>query len=78
MLDINLTFELQLFFGQQGKLVRNRLVLPPLLFMLLPLPVLWPPLLLLIRMQLFQLLGLALKLAQMLIFLEHVQMTLTH
>ena len=46
--------------------------------MLLPLPVLWLPLLLLIRMLLSQSLGLALKLAQMLIFLEHVQMTLTH
>ena len=39
--------------------VRNRLVLPPLLSMLLPLPVLWLPLLLLIRMLLSQSLGLA-------------------
>lgn len=58
--------------------VRNRLVLPPLLSMLLPLPVLGLPLLLLIRMLLSQSLGLALKLAQMQLFLEHVQMTLTH
>lgn len=65
-------------YSNWGSAVRNRLVLPPLLSMLLPLPVLGLPLLLLIRMLLSQSLGLALKLAQMQLFLEHVQMTLTH